>query len=88
MLKKQFGLPADMVSLRSLNLSSPQVVKNNAVDHEHHYNGVHYVIQLDVPLANKSRLLFRLIVSILKGHICTKRLATGCLSKFKTESMM
>ena len=64
-MKKQFGLPADIVSLRSLNLSaSPQVVKTNATDHEHNYNGVHYVIQLEVPLANKSRLLFRLIVSI------------------------
>ena len=64
LLKKQFGLPADIVSLRSLNLSSPNVKNQNNVDHEFNYNGVHYVIQLEVPLANKSRLLFRLIVSI------------------------
>ena len=67
LLKKQFGLPADIVSLRSLNLSSPTTLKSSVassstpIQDDHNYNGVHYVIQLDVPLAKKSRLLFRLI---------------------------
>ena len=67
LLKKQFGLPADIVSLRSLNLSSPTTLKSSvtstsqASSDDHNYNGVHYVIQLDIPLAKKSRLLFRLI---------------------------
>ena len=62
LLKKQFGLPADIVSLRSLNLSSPTTLKSSvtstsqASSDDHNYNGVHYVIQLDIPLAKKPKL--------------------------------
>ena len=72
LLKKQFGLPADLVSLTSQVSLSPSVntastttttVVTKAVDQDANYNGVHYVIELDAPLATGSRLLFKLLVS-------------------------
>ena len=105
LLKKQFGLPADIVSLRSLSLqsstSSPSTLKSstnqaNATSEDHNYNGIHYVIQLDVPLAKKSRLLFRLIGGDQESLIfatntgeviCHELRAPHTKKKFRVSSM-
>lgn len=81
LLKKQFGLPADLLSLKSLSLSP---ALTSTTDHEYCYNGVHNVISLTCPLANRSRLLFRqldeeqsrqsLIYSLSNGFIVCNEL--------------
>lgn len=53
LLKKQFGLPPDLQSLKSLSLSTCEKESNFS------YNGVHYVIQLKNNLSQGTRLLFR-----------------------------
>jgi len=54
LLKKQFGLPSDLTSLRSLSLSPK--VNNHETTNE--YNGVHHVLELEAPLALGTRILF------------------------------
>jgi len=54
LLKKQFGLPSDLTSLRSLTLSPK--VNNHETTNE--YNGVHHVLELESPLSQGSRIVF------------------------------
>lgn len=54
LLKKQFGLPSDLTSLRSLTLS-PKV---NNHENTNEYNGVHHVLELETALALGTRIVF------------------------------
>jgi len=55
LLKKQFGLPSDLTSLRSLSLS-PKANTNHEPTNE--YNGVHHVFELEGPIASGTRIVF------------------------------
>jgi WD40 repeat protein len=72
LLKKQFGLPSDLVSLRSLSMSpavktasdtlqdqqGEAAAKKESNNDRSAYNGVHHVIELEAPLASGTRLMF------------------------------
>lgn len=96
LLKKQFGLPADLVSLKSLSLSPALASTASAADHEYCYNGVHNVISLTCPLAKGSRLIFKtldeeqgqqsLIYGLANGFILCNELVHPALSSDPSKS--